>query len=151
MKKIFRLGKREQPLTDPISVHDQITENQEWPSLGEEEGQLALDIYQTEEAVVVKSTIAGALASEIEIFLAEGMLTIKGCRESSETIPSDAYLYRECYWGRFSRSVILPVEVKSDRVTASLHNGVLTIVLPKVKRLKSTTIRVANDEDIYDS
>lgn len=147
MKKIFRLGRREQPLVDPIPVHDQETENEEWPSLGEEEGQLALDIYQTEEAVVVKSTIAGALASEIEIFLAEGMLTIKGRRESTDTVPSDAYLYRECYWGRFARSVILPVEVKSDRVTASLHNGVLTIVLPKVKRFKSTMIRVADDEE----
>mgnify|MGYP001010031416 CR=1 FL=1 len=147
MRKLFALGKREQPLIDPIPVHDQEVENQEWPSLGEEEGQLALDIYQTDDAVIVKSTIAGALASEIEIFLAEGMLTIKGRRESTETVSADAYLYRECYWGRFSRSVILPVEVKSDRVTASLHNGVLTIVLPKVKRLKSTTIRVADDEE----
>lgn len=146
MRSLFKLRKQPSPLTDSVSVQDQENDNKFWPALDEEEGQLALDVYQTDEAVVVKSTIAGALASEIEIFLAEGMLTIKGRRESQEVMPADAYLYRECYWGRFSRSVILPVEVKNDKVTASLYNGVLTVVLPKVKHLKSTMITVA-DED----
>lgn len=147
MKRILGFRRSRPTLSEPIPVQEQV--EQEWPPLGEEaEGQLALDVYQTEEAVVVKSTIAGAHPGDIDIFLAEGMLTIKGCRETLETIPSDAYLYRECYWGRFSRSIILPVEVKADKVTASIHNGVLTIVLPKLKRAPSTTIRVLGEEDL---
>lgn len=147
MRRLFKSLKREQPRFEPIPIHENTEVAEEWPSLGEEEGQLALDVYQTEEAVVVKSTIAGAAAGDIEISLAEGMLTIKGRRELPESIPFDAYLYRECYWGRFSRSVILPIEVKSDKVSASLHNGILTIILPKVRRLKSTTITIEDEDE----
>ncbi len=146
MKRLF---KRSLPTTDQVDdvlVTQSTDMAEEWPGLDEEEGQLALDVYQTDEAVIIKSTIAGAEPSDIEISLAEGMLTIKGRRESSEQVSADSYMYRECYWGRFSRSIILPIEVRSDKVSASLHNGVLTIRLPKIRRLKSTTIKV-DDED----
>ena len=151
MRKFFK--RRQSPLPKISSeISESLLENNsEWPSFGEEEGQLAVDIYQTETSVVVKSTIAGATAEDIEISLAEGMLTIKGRRELPEIVASDAYLYRECYWGRFSRSIVLPIEVKNDRVQASLHNGVLTIILPKVRRAKQTAIKVQETvDDDYD-
>ncbi|HRH33337.1 MAG TPA: Hsp20/alpha crystallin family protein [bacterium] len=147
MKKFFKLIGRETPEIKSILSNQSAEHTSEWPSFGEEEGQLAVDIYQTEEAVIVKSTIAGAVADDIEISLAEGMLTIKGRRELPEIVASDAYLYQECYWGRFSRSIVLPIEVKSDKVCASLHNGVLTISLPKARRSKQTTIRIRETDD----
>ncbi len=151
MRKFFRRQKSPLPEIQTEISESSLENNSEWPSFGEEEGQLAVDIYQTETSVVVKSTIAGATAEDIEISLAEGMLTIKGRRELPEIVASDAYLYRECYWGRFSRSIVLPIEVKNDRVQASLHNGVLTIILPKVRRAKQTAIKVQETvDDDYD-
>ncbi len=143
MRKLFRLTSRENQPSAPLVLHNPSQETEHgWLSLGEEEGQLAVDIYQTADELVVKSTIAGATARDIEIALVDDMLTIRGRRELEEEVDGDAYLYRECYWGRFSRSIILPIEVKHDKVAASLHNGVLTIRMPKAKRSKQLTIRV---------
>ena len=151
MNKFFKLIGRTNNQATPLVLHAAPELSQEWPLMDEEEGQLAVDIYQTDDFLVVKSTIAGATADDIEIALNEGLLVIKGRRELSETVASDAYLYRECYWGRFSRSIVLPIEVKNDKVQASLHNGVLTIKLPKVRRSKQTTIKIKdNQESDYD-
>jgi len=97
----------------------------------ETEGQLAIDVYQTAKKIVVKSTIAGAKPEDLKIALHHDLLTIKGCREIPDNIPAEDYLYRECYWGPFSRTVILPAEVDSKRVEAELESGVLTITLYK--------------------
>jgi len=59
-----------------------------------------------------------------------------------EKIKEDDYLYRECYWGAFSRSIILPVEVRAEKINAFLENGVLTIILPKSKTSKQISIKV---------
>jgi len=97
----------------------------------EEEGQLAIDVYQTDKKILVKSTIAGAKPENIKISLHNDLLTIKGSRSLNEEIREEDYLYRECYWGSFSRSIILPAEVDNKRVEAELKNGVLTITLYK--------------------
>lgn len=107
-----------------------------------EEGQLSIDVYQTPENLVVKSTIAGVKPGDIDISINNDMLTIRGRREMSEEISEQDYLYKECYWGSFSRSVILPTEVKADKIEAFLENGVLTIVLPKAKTSKQISIKV---------
>lgn len=142
MNKLFKLIGRQVAPSGPLVLHNPSQQSSEWPGFGEEEGQLSVDIFQTEDTVVVKSTIAGATTDDIDISLVEDMLTIRGKREQPEAVPSDAYLYRECYWGKFSRSVVLPVEIKGDKVSASLHNGVLTVTLPKAHRSKQTSIRV---------
>jgi HSP20 family protein len=95
------------------------------------EGQLAVDVYQTPDAVVVESTIAGVEAGDLDIALHEDVLTIRGRRRRPVDVPDRDYLFQECYWGGFSRSVILPVDVEQDGVKASLRNGILTVVLPK--------------------
>jgi HSP20 family protein len=107
-----------------------------------DEGQLSIDVYQTAKAIIVKSTIAGVKPDDIDIAINNDMLTIRGKREMLEEIREDDYLFRECYWGSFSRSVILPVEVESDKIEAELENGVLTIVLPKAKSAKEISIKV---------
>ena len=94
------------------------------------EGRLAIDVYQVPGAVVVRSTIAGAKIDDLEIIMDNSMLIIKGKRQEPETVDYQDYLYRECYWGNFSRSIILPVEVNEEEIEANLDEGVLTIILP---------------------
>lgn len=98
----------------------------------ETEGQLAIDVYQTDKKIIVKSTIAGVKPEDLKISLHHDLLTIKGTRSIGTEINEEDYLYRECYWGSFSRSIILPAEVDSKRVEAELENGVLTISLYKI-------------------
>lgn len=97
----------------------------------ETEGQLAIDVYQTDKKIVIKSTIAGVNPEDLKISLHHDLLTIKGTRAADKEIREEDYLYQECYWGSFSRSIILPAEVDSKRVEAELENGVLTITLYK--------------------
>ena len=97
----------------------------------EAEGQLSIDVYQTPTTIVVKSTIAGVKTDDLKISLHNDLLTIKGSREAGAEINEEDFLYRECYWGAFSRSIILPAEVDNKRVEAELENGILTITLYK--------------------
>lgn len=116
---------------------------QDWLDNGDyEEGQLSIDVYQTDKDIIVKSTIAGVKPEDIDISLNNDMLTIRGKRQMLEEVDEDDYLYRECYWGAFSRSIILPVEIRADKIEAVLENGVLTVVLPKAKTAKRTEIKV---------
>lgn len=112
-----------------------------WVGSGDE-GQLSIDLYQTTDSLVLRSTIAGVNESDLSISLANDMLTIRGKREQDQSIPSENYFYQECYWGAFSRTVVLPVEVRAEEVQASIKNGVLTVVMPKAVRSKSMEIKV---------
>lgn len=98
-----------------------------------EEGQLSIDVYQTTNKIVIQSTIAGAKAEDLKISLHHDLLTIHGTRKHPQILSEESYLYRECYWGPFSRSVIIPTEVDSKKIEAELKNGVLTITLHKSK------------------
>ncbi|MEI6529274.1 MAG: Hsp20/alpha crystallin family protein [Candidatus Falkowbacteria bacterium] len=97
----------------------------------ETDGQLAIDVFQTSKQIIIKSTIAGVKPEDLKISLHHDLLTIKGSRSVKEDVREEDYLFRECYWGSFSRSIILPAEVDSHRVEAELESGVLTITLYK--------------------
>ncbi|OGZ34465.1 MAG: hypothetical protein A2174_00455 [Candidatus Portnoybacteria bacterium RBG_13_41_18] len=116
-------------------------ESSEW--LPESEGQLTIDVYQTPNHITIKSTIAGVKPEDLDITITNDMVTIRGRREKDEEIKTEDYYYQECYWGIFSRSVILPVDVEADRAEASLKNGILTIKLPKIEKVKTKKIKVA--------
>ena len=123
-------------------THQEYSNNKEWFDDSETEGQLAVDIYETQKNLIVKSTIAGARSEDISIAINNDMLTIRGSRDAGEEISEEDYLYRECYWGAFSRSLILPVEIRSDQVKATMENGVLTIILPKLNKPEQVLIKV---------
>jgi len=95
------------------------------------EGQLSVDVYQTEKEIMVKSTIAGVKPEDLNIIVNNDLLTIRGKRETEPNINPSDYLYRECYWGGFSRTIVLPQGVKTEKIKAILKNGLLTIILPK--------------------
>ena len=109
------------------------------------EGHLMIDVYQNDSEIVIESTIAGVGSNDIDIAITPESVTIKGKREKKEKIKKDDYLYQECFWGKFSRSIILPQEIDPDRSQAALKDGVLKIVLPKVNRQKSKKVRVKLD------
>lgn len=118
-------------------------EEQAWLEQSDyEEGQLSIDVYQTPGEIVIKSTIAGVKPEDIDISINNDMLTIRGHRSMDKKIKEENYLYRECYWGSFSRSIILPVEVEGEKIEAELENGVLTVTLPKAKNAKEISIKV---------
>ena len=112
------------------------------------EGELSVDVYQTPKSIVIKSTIAGVRPEDLDISVNHDMVTIRGKREQQEQINPEDCFCQECYWGNFSRSIILPQEVKPDKVEATLESGVLTLILPKVRKNKARSIKVRNlDED----
>jgi HSP20 family protein len=113
-----------------------------WLDNDYEEGQLSIDVYEMPDNLIVKSTIAGVKSEDLDISLNNDMLTIRGKRETREEVNDEDYLYRECYWGAFSRSIILPVEIKAGKIDAYLEDGVLVITLPKAKKEKQVSIKV---------
>lgn len=119
----------------------------DWNDQNYEEGELALDVYEDKENnIVIKSTIAGVRPEDIDISMNnDDMLTIRGKREHEEKIDRKNYFYKECYWGSFSRTIILPCEVKSSKITAKLKNGILTIKIPKARREKKVAVRVIEE------
>lgn len=114
-------------------------------------GQLAVDVYQTDKEIIIESTIAGVRPEDLDISLTNDMVTIKGFRRHEQTVADEAYLFRECYWGGFSRRIILPVEVRSDRVSASMKDGILTVVLPKLERPRPKSIKVEEETSEEDT
>jgi len=101
-----------------------------WSLESADEGELMLDVIDAPDKLIVRSTIAGADIGDIEVHVHNDLLTIRGKRE--DDLPDDSvFLYRECYFGPFSRSVILPHPVREVAIEATLKNGVLTITLPK--------------------
>ncbi len=97
------------------------------------EGHLTIDVFQTENNIVIQSTIAGASPEDIDISITKDMVTIKGQRKPEQEIRPSNYFHRELYWGSFSRAVILPADIDSDNAKAVFKNGVLTITLPKLE------------------
>ena len=101
----------------------------------EEEGQLTLDLYEKDNFLIVESAIAGVKPTDLEINIEPDLLRIKGKRTKNEE-KERKYFYRECFWGGFSRTVVLPVPVESEKAKALIDNGILSITIPKKKEEK---------------
>jgi HSP20 family protein len=130
---------------NPLNTHTPMREETWNPSISsasDTEGQLTIDVYQTDNDIVIKSTIAGVKPEDLDISINNDMVTIKGERKNEELIDHNNYYYQECYWGSFSRSVLLPVDIISDKAEASLKNGILTLRLPKADTTKIKKIQV---------
>lgn len=106
------------------------------------EGQLALDVYQTDTDVIVKAPIAGVKPEDIEISITDDIITIKGERKEEKKVEKENYFAQECYWGAFSRSFSLPVAVDADKATATLKDGILTITIPKAEKAKTKIVKI---------
>ncbi len=114
----------------------------DWMAENEFEGQLAVDVYQTKDTVVIKAPIAGVRPDDIDVAISEDVVTIRGDRKDERAVEKEHYYVQECFWGSFSRSVILPTSTIADKAAASLKDGVLTIEIPKVAQNKVKKIKV---------
>jgi HSP20 family protein len=112
---------------------------------GEPEGQLTVDVYQTPDEIVIESAIAGVKPEDIDVNVTSDSISIRGARRHEEKVPDGDYLYQECYWGRFARSIILPQEIDPESAEVAFKNGILTIRLPKANKKKSKKLRVRID------
>ena len=97
-------------------------------------GQLAVDVYETREKLLVKGRVAGVNKSDLDVSISDNTLTIRGTLSAGNEDGVENYFLQECYWGEFSRSLVLPVPVKEDEIEAVLKDGVLTISFSKVKQ-----------------
>jgi HSP20 family protein len=117
------------------------SKDEDWQG-DEPQGELAVDVYQTPDAIVVKALVAGVQPNSIDIALTREMLTISGTREDEREVDEENYFQRELYWGSFSRTILLPEEVDVDMAEASEKHGILMIRLPKVNKKKQTKLKV---------
>lgn len=109
---------------------------------GDFPGQLAVDVYETDENLIVKARTAGVNKEDLDVSISDGILTISGTLSSGDDTDATNWHVQECYWGEFSRTLALPVAVKEDEVGAVLKDGVLTITFAKVKQEQAKKIAI---------
>lgn len=119
---------------DNMAGSDSAADDQDWDGEEPVAGQLAVDVYETKERLYVKGRVAGVNKSDLDVSISDNTLTIKGTLSSGVEDNVENYFLQECYWGEFSRSIVMPVPVKEEEIEAILKDGVLTISFAKVKQ-----------------
>ena len=99
----------------------------------DQDGELVVDVFETENDFVVLTAIAGIQIKDIDISLEKDMMVIKGNRCDPHDHPNKKYFYQECYWGPFSRKIVLPENIDIDKADAQMDKGVLSIKIPKIE------------------
>ncbi|MBP7807553.1 Hsp20/alpha crystallin family protein [Candidatus Saccharibacteria bacterium] len=110
----------------------------EWDEEEAVPGQLAVDVYETKDRLMVKARTAGVNKGDLDVSISDNTLSVRGTLSAGTEEDVENYFVQECYWGEFSRSIALPVPVKEDEVEAVLKDGVLTI---SFKKLKQDTVK----------
>jgi len=110
------------------------------------EGQLSIDVYETNGDFIIQSTIAGVKAEDLDIAVENDLVTIRGSRQRASGEEGKNYFYQECYWGGFARKVILPQEVDGSRAEAKVKDGILTLTIPKIQKTKKKKVSVKQEE-----
>lgn len=108
----------------------------------EKVGQLTVDVYQTNDHIIVKTMVAGVRPEDLDITITRDMITIRGKREEERTIQEDNYFIRELYWGTFARTITLPEEVDVEESDAIEKHGLLILKLPKLDKKRQTKLKV---------
>jgi len=125
------------PVSSPVQQNDEQAipmAADEWDEEETVPGQLAVDVYETKERLVVKARTAGVNKNDLDVSIADNTLSIRGTLSAGNEEDVENYFVQECYWGEFSRSITLPVPVKEEEIEAVLKDGVLTISFTKLKQ-----------------
>lgn len=117
-------------------------ENSDWNNHNSSDGELAVDVYQTDDEIIVKAMIAGVRPEDLDVTITRDMVTIRGAREEKYEIDEGNYYHKELYWGSFSRTILLPEEVESEEAEAIEKHGLLEIHIPKIDRKKTKTLKI---------
>ncbi len=110
-----------------------------------EEAQLTVDVFQTENDIIIQAIVAGVKENDLDISITQDMITIRGERENKTETTKEDYYYQELYWGAFSRSILLPQEINPDEAEANLKNGVLTIKLPRLDKERVKKVKIKSE------
>lgn len=110
--------------------------------LKKEVGQLSVDIYRTDKEIVILAPIAGISKDNVKLSVTDDVLVIQGERPSKENVPEENYYTQECFWGNFSRAIVLPEEADSKNISASFDNNVLEIRIPKGEIEQTKIIKI---------
>lgn len=113
-----------------------------------EEGELTVDVYADGDNIVIETLVAGLESDSLDISIAHDLVTVRGERKRAKEIPSKNYYYQECFYGEFSRTILLPTDIDPDKAKANFSkNGILTIVMPKIEqKLTSKKLTVEEEE-----
>lgn len=134
-----------------VDQEDEYTEDEAWeedeqampPSTADpQDGELPVDMYQTEDEIIIRAIVAGVDPSDLEISITRDMVTVRGTRDEYQEARDDEYFHRELFWGSFSRTLLLPEEVAIDESEAKEKHGMLEIRMPKLDKHRSTQLRV---------
>jgi HSP20 family protein len=125
-----------------ISIKGDKKNGNEWMEEENEELELTVDVYQTPTDIIVQTMVAGVKPEDLDLTIARDVITIKGKREENRNIDEENYFIKELYWGKFSRTILLPQEVEPEEVEATEKHGLLTIKIQKVDKEKRNTIKV---------
>lgn len=107
-----------------------------------EEGELSVDVYQTQSEIIIEAMVAGVKPEDLHLSITRDMVTIKGRRDGNTQVNHDDYFYKELYWGTFTRTILLPHEVEIEEAEAVEKHGLLIIRLPKVDKARQTKLKV---------
>lgn len=134
---------------DDLAVQEEeYTEEESWDDSQEssqQDGELPVDMYQTDDTIVIRALVAGVSPAELEISITRDMVTVRGVREEFQEAHDDGYFHRELFWGSFSRTLLLPEEVAIDEAEAQEKHGLLEIRLPKLDKHRSTQLKVRSN------
>jgi len=132
-----KVPQKETPKTDHVAnmkkISTTVKGDADWL---QSKGQLAVDVYQTDTDFCIQAPIAGMNQENLDIAIEDEMLVIKGEREEPNQDKEKKYFSQECYWGPFSREVVLPEDIDPEKIKASLKSGILLITIPKTKAVK---------------
>src|SRR6478752_8963126 len=128
------LSEEEVPAADTSAPQPVADESDEWNEDEPVAGQLAVDVYETKERLVVKGRVAGVNKTDLDVSISDNTLSIRGTLSAGNEDDVENYFVQECYWGEISRSIALPVPVKEEEIEAMLKDGVLTVSFAKVKQ-----------------
>lgn len=145
---LFQPDLPQQPVSAPVAEQQPAPSQAPAPATNDNEdystvpGQLAVDVYETPEQLIIKARTAGVNRNDLDVSISDGVLTISGTLSSGDETEATHWHVQECYWGEFSRTLVLPVAVKEDEVKAILKDGVLTVMFNKVKQEQARKIQI---------
>jgi len=120
----------------------QVQQEEQWEEEEAVPGQLAVDVYESDERLIIKARTAGVNKQDLDVSISDGVLTISGTLSSGDEAEATQWHIQECYWGEFSRTLALPVPVKEEEVEAVLKDGVLTVSFTKIKQESARKIEI---------
>lgn len=135
---------------DDLAATDEYAEEESWEDeetsdtspAAQQDGELPVDMFQTDDHIVIRALVAGVSPTDLEISITRDMVTIRGIREEYQEAHDDSYYHRELFWGSFSRTLLLPEEVSIDEAEAQEKHGLLEIKLPKLDKHRTTQLKV---------